>query len=347
MFDKGNLPAFQVRGSDGVDLAQWWDENRFQAYEGVSVPGFPNLFLILGPYGYNGASYFTLIENQARHIVRCLRRARSTDSTSVEITREANQRYFETMLGRRDRQVFFQGSCATANSYYFDSHGDAPFRSATTLEAAWRSAHFVAVDVDRTAEGVRPGIEAPQADTVGARLRLQIGQGDTVGAGVRLVSRLSPSAPVSVLSTSHLVASLISGVVSNAPVKTPYLTTSRSLVAATSSLVPGRRATSGPKTKVPPVAYWTPSPPGAAAFACEPLAATKMPTSSSQAPKPSVLSPLPISRRRREAAPVVGRDPTVGPVLYAARAVPAAGDDHDFVRGGREDPGSAGSLGIG
>ncbi|HWM54288.1 MAG TPA: NAD(P)/FAD-dependent oxidoreductase [Solirubrobacterales bacterium] len=142
VFDKGNLPAFSVRGSDGVDLAEWWEANRFQAYEGVSVPGFPNLFLILGPYGYNGASYFTLIENQARHIVRCLQRARSTDSTSVEVTREANRRYFETMLSRRDRQVFFRNSCSTANSYYFDSHGDAPFRSATTLEVAWHSAHF-------------------------------------------------------------------------------------------------------------------------------------------------------------------------------------------------------------
>jgi hypothetical protein len=137
-----NSPPFPVRGRDGVDLDQWWDANRFQAYEGVSVPGFPNLFMILGPYGYNGASYFTLIENQTRHIVRCLRRARKTGATSIEVTREANRRYFEAMLGRRDRQVFFQDSCTRANSYYFDRHGDVPFRPASTIEAAWRSARF-------------------------------------------------------------------------------------------------------------------------------------------------------------------------------------------------------------
>ena len=142
VFDKGNMPPYPVRGSDGVELGQWWDANRFQAYEGVSVPGFPNMFMILGPYGFNGASYFTLIENQARHIVRCLRRARSTGSTAVEVRPEANRRYFEKMLSRRDRQVFFSGTCATANSYYFDSHGDAPFRASPTLEVAWRSAHF-------------------------------------------------------------------------------------------------------------------------------------------------------------------------------------------------------------
>ena len=142
VFDKGNMPPFPVRGNDGAELAQWWDENRFQAYEGVSVPGFPNIFMILGPYGFNGASYFTLIENQARHIVRCLTHARESGSTAIEISAEANRRYWEEMLGRRDRQVFFSGTCSTANSYYFDEHGDAPFRPATTLEAAWRSAHF-------------------------------------------------------------------------------------------------------------------------------------------------------------------------------------------------------------
>jgi cation diffusion facilitator CzcD-associated flavoprotein CzcO len=98
---QGQHAAYPIRGSDGVELGHWWDANRFQAYEGVSVPGFPNMFMILGPYGFNGASYFTLIENQARHIVRCLSSARSTGSTAVEIRPEANRRYFEKMLGRR------------------------------------------------------------------------------------------------------------------------------------------------------------------------------------------------------------------------------------------------------
>jgi cation diffusion facilitator CzcD-associated flavoprotein CzcO len=151
VFDSGNMPPFSVHGVGGVDLEQWWDENRFQAYEGVSVPGFPNLFLILGPYSFNGASYFTLIENQMRHIVRCLTRARSEGATSVEVTAEANARYFERMLGRRDRQIFFQPSCSLANSYYFDSHGDVPLRASPTLEAAWRSARFDLDDYRYTA----------------------------------------------------------------------------------------------------------------------------------------------------------------------------------------------------
>ena len=142
VFEKGNMPPFRVRGAGGLDLETFWAENRYQAYEGASVPGFPNIFTILGPYGFNGASYFTLIENQSRHIVRCLKRARELGATRAEVKPEANDRYFREMLSRRHRQVFFQGTCGAANSYYFDEHGDVPFRASTTLEIMWRSATY-------------------------------------------------------------------------------------------------------------------------------------------------------------------------------------------------------------
>jgi cation diffusion facilitator CzcD-associated flavoprotein CzcO len=142
VFETGNMPPFQIRGAGGVDLEEFWDENRFQAYHGISVPGFPNLFTILGPYGFNGASYFHLIESQMRHIVRCLKRARTTSSTRIEVRLEAHERFFASMLGRRHNQVFFRGACDTANSYYFDKHGDVPFRASPSLEVTWQSARF-------------------------------------------------------------------------------------------------------------------------------------------------------------------------------------------------------------
>jgi len=142
VFESGNMPPFATRGLGGVDLEQWWDEHRFQAYEGVSVPGFPNLFTVLGPYGYNGSSYFNLIETQTRHILRAIKRARRDGATLVEVKREANDRYFASMLARRRGQIFWQDSCSTANSYYFDQHGDVPFRASPTLETVWRGARF-------------------------------------------------------------------------------------------------------------------------------------------------------------------------------------------------------------
>ena len=142
VFETGNMPPFEMRGVGGIGLEEWWDANRLQAYEGVSVPGFPNWFSILGPYAFNGQSYFGLIETQMRHVVRCLERARHDGATRIEIRPAANRRYFESVLARRSNQIFFRGSCASANSYYFDKHGDVPFRPSLTLEAAWRSARF-------------------------------------------------------------------------------------------------------------------------------------------------------------------------------------------------------------
>jgi cation diffusion facilitator CzcD-associated flavoprotein CzcO len=142
VFETGNMPAIETTGLGGQDLERFWDENRFQSYQGVSVPGFPNMFSILGPYGFNGSSYFNLIEVQSHHIVRCLKHARERGATRVEVTREANDRYFAEVLRRRKNQVFWQDSCSLANSYYFNKHGDVLLRPATTIETMWRAARF-------------------------------------------------------------------------------------------------------------------------------------------------------------------------------------------------------------
>ncbi|MFL6160544.1 MAG: flavin-containing monooxygenase [Marmoricola sp.] len=141
VFERDNMPGFPCE-SRGTDLGDWWVKNRAQAYEGVSVPGFPNMFSILGPYGYNGSSYFNLIETQMAHITRLLGEARKRGARAVEVKQDANDRYFASMLARRPRQVFTEESCALSNSYYFDENGDTPFRASTTIETMWRAGHF-------------------------------------------------------------------------------------------------------------------------------------------------------------------------------------------------------------
>ncbi|WP_409426298.1 flavin-containing monooxygenase [Mycobacterium sp. SMC-11] len=145
VMDSDNIPTFAVTGTGGQTLARFWDEHRLQAYEGVSIPGFPNLFSVFGPYGYVGSSYFALVEAQTHHIVRCLTSARDRGATRIEISEAANARYFAEMMSKRHRQVFWQDSCKSANSYYFDKHGDVPLRPTTTVEAYWRSRRF---DID-------------------------------------------------------------------------------------------------------------------------------------------------------------------------------------------------------
>ncbi|MGV0786242.1 NAD(P)/FAD-dependent oxidoreductase [Mycolicibacterium sp. XJ2] len=142
VMDTDEMPTFSVTGAGGRSWSRHWQEHRLQAYEGVSVPGFPNFFTVFGPYGYVGSSYFALIETQTHHIVRCLKHARHKGARRVEVTQEANDRYFDEMMRKRHRQIFWQESCQRANSYYFDKNGDAPLRPTTTLEAYWRSRRF-------------------------------------------------------------------------------------------------------------------------------------------------------------------------------------------------------------
>ena len=142
VMDTDDLPTYPVTGPGGRAWSAYWDDHRLQAYEGVSVPGFPNFFTVFGPYGYVGSSYFALIETQTHHIVRCLKRAHRLNASRVEVTQEANDRYFAEMMRKRHRQIFWQESCHLANSYYFDKNGDVPLRPASTLEAYWRSRRF-------------------------------------------------------------------------------------------------------------------------------------------------------------------------------------------------------------
>src|ERR1700736_1532378 len=151
VLDSDNVLTYTVDGPGGRSLSRFWDENRLQAYEGVSIPGFPNFFTVFGPYGYVGSSYFALIEAQTRHIVRCLNRAHHRRAIRVEVTKEANDRYFAEMMRKRHTQIFWQDSCQLANSYYFDKNGDVPLRRASTLEAYWRSRRFPLDDYTFTA----------------------------------------------------------------------------------------------------------------------------------------------------------------------------------------------------
>lgn len=142
VMETDNIPTYDLVGAQGQTLEEFWDRNRLQAYAGISIPDFPNFFTVFGPYGYNGSSYFALIEAQTHHIIRCLRRARDLKCSRVKVKSEANTRYFEEMLRRRPAQVFFNQSCSTANSYYFDKNGDVALRPTTTVGAAWHSRRF-------------------------------------------------------------------------------------------------------------------------------------------------------------------------------------------------------------
>lgn len=132
-----NFPALDIVGRDGRDLGKWWRENRFQAYEGITVPRFPNFLSLNSPYSYSGLSYFTTIEGQMKHIGRLFGELRRRGARTFEVTDEANARFLDEATERLQSSVFYRGDCATSRSYYFDPHGEAtllrPNSTLTTL----------------------------------------------------------------------------------------------------------------------------------------------------------------------------------------------------------------------
>ena len=138
-----NFPAIEVIGKGGNNLGRWWRENRFQAYEGISVPGFPNLFSLPSPYAYSGLSYFNTIEVQMKHMKRLLTEMKRKQSTAFEVSKTANDTYLHEMKDRVSRSVFVNGNCAPARSYYFNQHGEATLlRPTTTYLALWKASRF-------------------------------------------------------------------------------------------------------------------------------------------------------------------------------------------------------------
>lgn len=135
-----NYRTRPVHGRDGFDLADHYERHRLKAYESISMPGLPNHFMIFGPYGWTGASWHVLVESASKHIVRVIDECRRRGATEVEVTEEATDRYHELVLRRMSRALWYGSNCATANSYYYDQHGDTPYLRPTSGRAAFKAA---------------------------------------------------------------------------------------------------------------------------------------------------------------------------------------------------------------
>ena len=133
---EANIPAIEIIGRNGRNLGKWWRENRFQAYQGVSIPQFPNYLSLASPYAFIGLNFFNTMEYQMRIMDRLLREVRRSGATTFEVTEEANARFLDQMLEQVGDTVFAVGHCSTARSYYFNPHGDATLLRPMTAKAA-------------------------------------------------------------------------------------------------------------------------------------------------------------------------------------------------------------------
>lgn len=132
----GNLPAIEVIGREGRNLGKWWRENRFQAYEGLSVPYFPNFLTLASPYAWLGLSWFNTVEYQMRHMHRLFGELQRRGARTFEVTEEANTRFLDRMTELLDDSVFHLGNCAGSRSYWFNHSGEAPLFRPTSVVSA-------------------------------------------------------------------------------------------------------------------------------------------------------------------------------------------------------------------
>ena len=137
---EANFPAIEIVGREGRNLGKWWRENRFQAYQGVSIPYFPNYLSLASPYAFLGLNFFNTMEYQMRLMGRLFGEIKRSGAHTFEVTEEANSRFLDTMTERIGDSVFVAGNCATARSYYFNPQGEATLLRPTTKGAAIRLA---------------------------------------------------------------------------------------------------------------------------------------------------------------------------------------------------------------
>jgi cation diffusion facilitator CzcD-associated flavoprotein CzcO len=107
------LARFEVAGRGGQTLAEYW-AGEPHAYLGITVPGFPNFFMIYGP-GTNGGEIVTMLASQAEYAVRAVKRMIRERVTAVEVKPSFEARW------NRWLQRTMAGTSWTMSANYFTS----------------------------------------------------------------------------------------------------------------------------------------------------------------------------------------------------------------------------------
>lgn len=104
-----NPIADVIRGADGQTLADVWAEGE-EAFLGVQVKRFPNLFFIVGPNsGLGHSSMVFMIEAQVRYISEVLGLMRDREARSVDIRPEVQDQFNARLQQRLGGSIWATG----------------------------------------------------------------------------------------------------------------------------------------------------------------------------------------------------------------------------------------------
>ena len=114
------LASIDIKGRAGRGIHDAWAE-RATAFLGVTVAGFPNLFILYGPNTNGGFSLIAQLERQAEIAVRGVR-ALERGATTIETDERVQRRYVRWI----DRQIARHASAMESgcHNYYHSEHGD-------------------------------------------------------------------------------------------------------------------------------------------------------------------------------------------------------------------------------
>lgn len=105
------LSPIVIEGVGGRILSEVWREGA-QAYRGILVSGFPNLFMLYGPntnLGHNSIIY--MIESQVHYILECLSGMKQKRLKSMDVRPEDQERY-NGDLQQKLQNTVWQGGCS-------------------------------------------------------------------------------------------------------------------------------------------------------------------------------------------------------------------------------------------
>lgn len=109
----------EVVGEDGLTLDEAWADGP-HAYRSVAVPGFPNLFMLMGPHSPIGnQSLVPIAEDQADYAMWWINRIRDGRVTTAAPTEEATKNYNEDMKAAMPQTIWVTG----CNSWYLGKDG--------------------------------------------------------------------------------------------------------------------------------------------------------------------------------------------------------------------------------
>lgn len=118
-FDLGlaNAP-FPVTGRGGKTLDEAWKDGAV-AYKGMTVSGFPNWFILMGPNtGPGHTSVLVYTEAQIEHTLQAIQRIRRDDLAFVDVKQEVQDAYNVRIQGRMKHMVW-----SNCKSWYLNPDG--------------------------------------------------------------------------------------------------------------------------------------------------------------------------------------------------------------------------------